>query len=104
MATIFGALPNILQNGTLADAAQVMADFNKIIGDGNANAAENGANASITSLSGLTSPIAISAGASSHFTGPTSGGTAAAQTVASTVPSNWALTTGFMLSFNPGFS
>ena len=104
MATIFGALPIILQNGTLADANQVMADFNKIINDGNSNAAENGANSSITSLSGLTSPIPIAGGSSTHFLGSTSTGTATAQVVSTATPSNWALTTGFMISFNPGFS
>lgn len=102
--SIFNALPIILQNGTLADAAQVMADFNKIINDGNANAAENGANSSITSLSGLTSPIPTAGGSSSHFNGTTSTGTAAAQVVSTVVPNNFALTTGNMVSFNPGFS
>lgn len=36
---IIGALPYILVNGTVADATQVMADYNKIINDVNANAA-----------------------------------------------------------------
>lgn len=104
MATIFGALPYILQNGTVADATQVMADFNKVISDGNANAAENGVNSSITALLGLTTPIPIAGGSSTHFIGTTSGGSANAQTVATTTPVNWALTSGFMLSFRPGFS
>lgn len=57
-------LPNILTNGTTADATQVMADFAFIISQINTNAAENGANSSITSLSGLTTPLS-----------PTQGGT-----------------------------
>lgn len=36
---IIGTLPNTLTNGTTADATQVMADFNKIVNDVNANAA-----------------------------------------------------------------
>lgn len=35
---IFSAVPNNLTNGTTADATQVMADFNQIIANGNANA------------------------------------------------------------------
>ena len=55
-------LPNVLQNGTTADATQVMADFAAIISQVNANAAENGANSSITSLSGLTTPLSVGQG------------------------------------------
>ena len=55
--TISAAYPDILQNGTTADAAQVMADFYQIQNDVNANAAHNGANSDITSLSGLTTPL-----------------------------------------------
>lgn len=36
---IIGTLPNILQNGTIADASQVMADFNFIVNQTNSNAA-----------------------------------------------------------------
>ena len=38
MATIIGTLPNNLQNGTIADASQVMADLNFIVNQVNANA------------------------------------------------------------------
>jgi hypothetical protein len=62
--SIIGALPFNLQNGTTADASQVMADFNKIVTDTNAHAAAAGANSSITSLSGLTTPLSISQGGS----------------------------------------
>jgi microcystin-dependent protein len=54
--------PVILQNGTLADANQVMADFFQIQNDVNNNAAHNGANSDITSLLGLTTPLPISEG------------------------------------------
>ena len=37
---IVGTLPNTLTNGTTADATQVMADFNKVVNDVNANAAD----------------------------------------------------------------
>ena len=63
MATIVNPiLPNILTNGTIADATQVMADFAAIISEINANAAENGSNSSITSLSGLTTPLSVPQG------------------------------------------
>lgn len=57
--TISTAYPDLLQNGTPADATQVMADFYAIQNDVNANAAANGANSDITSLTGLTTPLAI---------------------------------------------
>lgn len=60
--TIISPLPFTLVNGALADATQVMADFNEIVTDVNANAAHNGANSDITSLSGLTTPLSASQG------------------------------------------
>lgn len=60
--TISPAYPNLLQNGTAADATQVMADFYQIQNDVNANAAANGANSDITSLTGLTTPLGIAYG------------------------------------------
>jgi len=60
--TISPAYPDILQNGTAADATQVMADFYQIQNDVNANAAANGANSDITSLTGLTTPLGVSYG------------------------------------------
>lgn len=59
---IISALPNNLTNGTTADASQVMADFNQIVNNVNSNAAENGANSSITSLSGLLTPLSVGQG------------------------------------------
>ncbi len=71
---IIGAFPVILQNGTTADATEVMADFNTIKTDVNNNAAANGANNDITSLAGLTTPLSVSQGG----TGSNVGGIVAA--------------------------
>jgi hypothetical protein len=60
--TISPSYPDLLQNGNPADATQVMADFYQIQNDVNANAAENGANSSITSLTGLTTPLSVAQG------------------------------------------
>lgn len=60
--TISTTYPDILTNGTPADATQVMADFYQIQNDVNANAAHNGANSDITSLTGLTTPLGIAYG------------------------------------------
>lgn len=54
MAIITTPLPYVFSNGTTADATQVNADLNQIVNNVNANAAANGANADITSLSALT--------------------------------------------------
>ncbi len=54
--------PVILQDGTVADANPVMANFYQIQNDVNTNAAHNGANSDITSLNGLTTPIPIAEG------------------------------------------
>lgn len=51
-----GALPFILQNNTIADATQVMADFNQIIAGAASNCAGAGTNTDITNLNGLTLP------------------------------------------------
>ncbi len=66
--SIVGALPFTLQNGTIADATQVMADFNSIKTDVNTNAAANGANNDITSLAGLTTPLSVAQGGSGSAT------------------------------------
>jgi len=62
MTTIIGALPDNLTNGTTADASQVMANFNTIVSDVNTNAVAQGANSTITSLSGLTTPLSVAQG------------------------------------------
>jgi hypothetical protein len=62
MAIIIPALPYTLTNGTTADANQVMADLNDIVSGVNNNAAHNGPNSDITSLTGLTTPLSIGQG------------------------------------------
>jgi hypothetical protein len=62
MAIIIPALPYTLTNGTTADANQVMADLNDIVSGVNNNAAHNGPNSDITSLTGLTTPLTIAQG------------------------------------------
>lgn len=81
--TIINPLPFNLQNGTTADATQVMADFNEILNDVNANGAHNGANSDITSLTGLSTPLSVAQGGTGTNLGPgtillTSGTVAAA--------------------------
>lgn len=82
-----GALPFNLQNNTLADATQVMANFNQITTGANSNCAAAGANDDITSLSALVTPIAPSQGGTAVFAGGTTSGGPNAQSV--TVNSNW---------------
>jgi len=60
--SISNAYPDILQNGNPADASQVMANFYQIQNDVNANAANNGANSNITSLTGLTTALGVAYG------------------------------------------
>jgi hypothetical protein len=62
MAIIIPALPYTLTNGTTADANQVMADLNDIVSGVNTNGAHNGPNSDITSLTGLTTPLAANQG------------------------------------------
>jgi hypothetical protein len=94
-------LPFNLQNNTLADANQVMANYNAIIAC-LVNAAAAGNNNDITALLGLTTPLSPTFGGSSRFTGLASGGSANAQTV-SVSPAGFALVTGYQVSFNNSF-
>lgn len=52
----------VLTNGQVADATQVMANFNGLLTCANGNLAHNGANSDITSLTGLTTPLGASVG------------------------------------------
>ena len=54
--------PYTLLNGQVADANQVMANFNNILFCANDNLAHNGNNTDITSLSGLTIPLTVHQG------------------------------------------
>jgi hypothetical protein len=97
------SLPFTLTNGTTADATQVMANYNAIITClGNAAAAGN--NSDITSLSGLTTPIPPNEGGTLIFTGTTSAGSANAQTLSATTPSNFSLTRNYAVVFTAGFT
>jgi hypothetical protein len=52
----------------VADATQVMANFNNILSCANNNLAKNGANSDITSLSGLLTPLSASQGGTGQST------------------------------------
>lgn len=90
--TIINTLPFDLQNGTLADATQVDANFNAIVDEVNANAAASGVNSDITQLTALEAPPG-GLGAK-VFTGPGLGGTANAWTLTSTSPGGFSLVAG----------
>jgi hypothetical protein len=101
--TIINALPFNLQNGTTADASQVMANFNEIVNDTNLNGAKNGVNSDITSLTALNIPIPPAVGGSSIFYGAGSG-TANAQIVSSLTPTGFTLTAGYSVYWIPSVS
>lgn len=103
IAQIVGSLPFVLQNNTLADATQVMADFNKIVNDTNANAAKNGVNADITQLAALVTPINAGQGGSTTYIGGTSTGSANLQAVASIIPAGFAIGSFKKVVFVAGF-
>lgn len=54
--------PYTLTNGQVADATQVMANFNNILSCGNNNLAKNGTNSDITSITGLLTPLSAAQG------------------------------------------
>lgn len=103
VAQVVPTLPFQLQNGTTADASQVMSNFNTIVTGVNTNAATAGTNTNITALVGLTTPLAPAVGGTPVFIGGTSAGSANAQTV-STTPSNFTLVAGYRVTFIPGFT
>jgi hypothetical protein len=93
------SLPFNLQNNTIADATQVMANYNALV-TCLGNAAASGANSDITGLFGLTSPLGPTFGGANTFYGSSSVGT---NSYAVTVlPNTFTLTTGFMVSFTVG--
>ncbi len=102
--SIINTLPFQLQNGTTADATQVMADFNQIVSNVNANGASNGANDDITALLALTTPISPGQGGTSTYYGGTSTGTANAQIAATTTPTGFSLVAGKRATFIAGFT
>lgn len=96
-------LPFNLQNGNVADATQVMANYNAITAC-LANAAAAGVNNDITALTALSTPLTPSQGGTPVYTGGTSTGSANVQTVGVVSPSNFALTAGNQVTFYVGTS
>lgn len=94
-------LPFTLTNGTIADATQVMANYNALV-TCLTRAAAAGANSDITSLNGLTTPLAPIFGGTPVYTGATSSGSANAQTVTGVPP--FIANQGNILTFKAGFS
>lgn len=90
------SVPFNLQNGTSADATQVMANYNALVAClGNAAAA--GVNSDITALAALSTPIGRAQGGSSTYVG---GPIIGANTLTLTVtPSNFSLVTGNQVTF-----
>lgn len=105
IAQIISGLPFTLTNGTVADATQVMADFNQIVNNTNANAAKNGVNSDITALTALVTPITPTQGGSTAFAATVpSTGSANAQVIATVAPTTFALTANYHVTFVPGFT
>jgi hypothetical protein len=98
-AQIVGSLPFTLTNGTIADANQVMANFNTIVAGVNSNAATAGVNSNITSIIGLTTPLSYPQGGSSLYIGGTGSNSGNNYTVASPTPTGFTLTIGKIISF-----
>lgn len=104
LAQIVPSLPYNLTNGTLADATQVMGNFNALLNGVNNNGAANGANNDITSLTGLTTPLAHTYGGTVIYSGGTSAGSANAQTLSTTTPSNYSKTLNNIVTFVAGYT
>jgi hypothetical protein len=102
-AQIIPTLPVTLTNGTLADANQVMSNFNTIVTGVNTNGAKNGANSDITALSALTTPITPAQGGSNVYIGSGSGA-ANTQLVVTPAPAGFALISGYTVNYVPSVS
>lgn len=57
-----------LTNGTVADANQVMSNFNTLLNCANNNLAHNGVNSDITQLTGIVTPLSVSQGGTGFST------------------------------------
>ena len=101
---IVGTLPYTLTNNTLADANQVMANFNAIVSGVNGNAATSGANSNITALTGLTTPLSYTGGGTPIYVAGSSTGSGNAQVVANPAPIGFTLVTGKTIVFVAGYS
>lgn len=100
LATVTCTLPFNLQNGTTADATQVMADYNALVAC-LAQAASAGANNDITSLSALSTPIPPGGGGSTLYAGNGTTGTGNAQIITTTTPSGFSPARGYTVVFAP---
>ena len=100
LAGVSCTLPFTLTNGTIADANQVMANYNALV-TCLGQAAAAGINADITALTGLTTPIAPAQGGSPTFLGGTSAGSNAI-VVSATTPANFTLNVNYKVRFLAG--
>lgn len=100
---VTGSKPFTFIPGTTISSSQVNADFDYIINQVNTNAAKNGANSSITSLLGMTTPLAPASGGSATYMGTTVGGTVNAITVTATTPAiaGYTLSNKNLIIFSP---
>ena len=98
-AQIIGALPYTLANGQVADANQVMSNFNYIVNSTNANAANGGINTNITALNALTTPITPAQGGTAVYIGGPSTNIGNAYTVGSPTPLGFTLLAGKTVCF-----
>jgi hypothetical protein len=103
-AGVVCTLPVTLQNGTVADATQVMANLNQLAGCFGNNVAASGANNDITGLFALTTPIAPVNGGTPIYISSNSAGSANAQTIATTTPANFVLANGRAVMFVAGLT
>jgi hypothetical protein len=102
---VTGSKPYTFVPGTIISSSQVNADFDYIITQVNTNAAKNGVNSSITALLGMTTPLGLTSGGSPVYTASSAtGGTANAQTIATTVPavSSYSLSSKNVVCFTAG--
>ena len=100
--TILTPVPNNFINGTIADATLVDANFAAIVAGVNANAAENGVNASITQLVGLTTPISPAQGGGYRYSCGTSTGINTVVVTSVTPLLGFSLIQGAQVSFTVG--
>ena len=101
-AGVVCTLPFNLTNGTLADATQVMANYNALVAC-LLNAAQAGNNNDITALNALTTPLTPTQGGTPVYLGAQSTGSGNAQVVA-TSPTGFALTRDYTVLFVAGFT
>lgn len=103
LAGVNCTLPVILLPNTLADATQVMSNFNALVSC-LLNAAAAGQNNDITALNALSTPLNVTQGGTPLFLGGTSDGSINDQTVATTVPSGYLQSSQSMVAFYAGAS